>query len=82
VSLGQPEKDDFEMRDEVAALYSAYGDDPELAFAIKMSMMEEEAKRMQIPDEPDVGSPNSVNLQFRLPDGSKLQRRFLTSHKI
>ena len=60
------------MRDEDAALYSEYGDDPELAFAIKMSMMEEEAKKMQVPDEPALGEPNSVNLQFRLPDGSKL----------
>ncbi len=33
------------MRDEDAALYSIYGDDPELALAIKMSMLEEEAKR-------------------------------------
>ena len=70
------------MHDEDAALYQEYGDDPELAFAIKMSMMEEEAKRTQVPDEPDIGTPNSVNLQFRLSDGSKLQRRFLTSHKI
>ncbi len=70
------------MHDEDAALYQAYGDDPELAFAIKMSMMEEEAKRSWVPDEPQEGAPNSVNLQFRLSDGSKLQRRFLTSNKI
>lgn len=66
---------DVNMRDEDAALYSAYGDDPELAFAIKMSMMEEEAKRLQVPDEPPEG-PGAVNLQLRLPDGTKLQRRF------
>jgi hypothetical protein len=36
------------MHEEDAALYSEYGDDPELAFAIKMSMMEEEAKRSQV----------------------------------
>jgi hypothetical protein len=30
--------------DSDAALYAEYGDDPELAYALKMSMMEEEAK--------------------------------------
>jgi hypothetical protein len=50
------------MRDEDAALYSQFGEDPELAFAIKMSMLEEEAKKVQIPDEPDQGAPFSVNL--------------------
>jgi hypothetical protein len=32
------------MKDEAAALFSVYGDDPELAFAIKMSMLDAEAK--------------------------------------
>ena len=45
VSLAQQNHQDVEMHDEDAALYQAYGDDPELAYAIKMSMMEEEAKR-------------------------------------
>jgi len=27
-------------------LYEEFGDDPELAYAMKLSMMEEEAKRM------------------------------------
>lgn len=40
------------LDEEAAALYTAYGDDPELAFAIKMSMLEEEAKNLVIPDEP------------------------------
>jgi hypothetical protein len=70
------------MREEDAALYTAYGDDPELAFAIKMSMMEEAAKNLIIPDEPAAGSDNSVTLQLRMPDGSKITRRFLTSHLI
>jgi UBX domain len=70
-------KDDFD-----AALYAQYGDDPELAFALKMSMMEEAAKQLTVPDEPPVGEPGSVNLQLRLPDGSRVQRRFLVTHKI
>jgi hypothetical protein len=77
VKLGEPEESsskDAEMAD--AALYGAYGDDPELAFAIKMSMMEEEAKKMIVQDEPDPSDPSSVSLQLRLPDGSRLQRRF------
>lgn len=34
------------------ALYGEYADDPELAYALKMSMMEEEAKQTAVPDEP------------------------------
>lgn len=41
------------MKDESDAMYAAYGEDPELAFAIKMSMLEEEAKKLVVPDEPD-----------------------------
>ncbi len=70
------DEDDVEMRDEAAALYSVYGDDPELAMAIKLSMLEEEAKQTIVPDEPYSGEPNTVTLQFRLPDNSKLVRRF------
>ena len=70
------------MEDEDAALYAAYGDDPELAFALKMSMMEEKAKALVVPDEPDVSTPGSVNIQLRMPDAQKIQRRFLISHKI
>ena len=62
VSLGSQAQQDVVMRDEDAALYSQYGDDPELAYAIKMSMLEEEAKRAQVPDEPPLGEPNSVTL--------------------
>lgn len=46
--------------EEDAALYSAYGDDPEMAFAIKMSMLEEEAKAMVVPDEPAPSDPQAV----------------------
>lgn len=70
------------LDDEAAALYTAYGDDPELAFAIKMSMMEEEAKRLTVPDEPAAGAEGSVTLQLRMPDGSKVTRRFLITNRI
>lgn len=40
------------LDEEAAALYTAYGDDPEMAFAIKMSMLEEELKNLVVPDEP------------------------------
>ncbi|TNV78717.1 hypothetical protein FGO68_gene7487 [Halteria grandinella] len=68
--------EDQAMKDETAALYSVYGDDPELAFAIKMSMLEEEAKRLVVPDEPAADAPGSVILQIRMPDGNRIQRRF------
>jgi hypothetical protein len=83
VSLAAPpQDDDADMKDEAAALYQAYKDDPELAFAIKMSMMEEEAKKLVVPEEPDANAPDSVNIQLRMPDGSKLQRRFSTGNKV
>jgi hypothetical protein len=60
------------MKDETAALYSVYGDDPELAFAIKMSMLEEEAKRLLVPEEPAADAPGAVILQIRMPDGNRI----------
>lgn len=36
----------------MGALYSEFGEDPELAYALKLSMMEEEANSLQVPDEP------------------------------
>ncbi len=74
MSLGSTSstKDVVMQDDEMASLYAAYGDDPELAFALKMSMLEEEAKKLVVPEEPGVGTPGSVNIQLRMPDGSKL----------
>ena len=46
------------------------------------SMKMDEAAKIQIPDEPDASAENVVNLQLRLPDGSKIARRFLRSHTI
>lgn len=33
-------------------LYGDFAEDPELAYAMKLSMMEEEAKSLVVPDEP------------------------------
>ena len=71
------------MNETDAIMYAAYADDPELAMAIKMSMLEEEAKKMVVPDEPakDADPSTVVTLQLRLSDGSKLQRAFNHSDK-
>jgi uncharacterized protein YlaN (UPF0358 family) len=53
----------------MASLYAAYGDDPELAFALKMSMMEEEAKKLVVPEEPEIAALGAVNIKLRMPDG-------------
>lgn len=33
-----------------------------------------------LPDEPNIGGDDVVNIAFRLPDGSRVMRRFLSSH--
>ena len=33
-----------------------------------------------LPDEPNIGDDDVVNIAFRLPDGSRVMRRFLSSH--
>ena len=49
------------MADESEAfMYDGFGDDPELAYALKLSMMEEEAKKMVVPDEPDASADPST----------------------
>ena len=35
-----------------ANMYADFNEDPELAYALKLSMMEEEAKSLLVPDEP------------------------------
>jgi hypothetical protein len=48
-------------------------------------MMEEASKQIVVPDEPtgDAIDPNTVvNLQLRMPDGSKVQRRFFCDNKV
>lgn len=36
----------------------------------------------KVPEEPDASNPNSVHVVFKLPCGSRLDRRFLTSHTL
>lgn len=47
-----------------------------------MSMQSEAVAQLVIPDEPDASAEGVVNIQLRMPDGSKLQRRFLKSHTL
>ncbi|KAF7286828.1 hypothetical protein GWI33_003885 [Rhynchophorus ferrugineus] len=36
----------------------------------------------KVPPEPDVGHPDAVHVVFKLPSGSRLERRFLKSHSL
>jgi hypothetical protein len=45
-------------------------------------MQSEAVAQLVIPDEPDASAEGVVNIQLRMPDGSKLQRRFLKSHTL
>lgn len=65
-------------------MYADFGDDPELAYALKLSMIEEEAKRITISEEPTDKDDQSqvTNIQLRLPDGQKLMRKFFYHNKI
>lgn len=65
-------------------MYADFGDDPELAYALKLSMLEEEVKKMTIPDEPkDTDDQSSVStIQLRFPDGQKLIRKFFQSNTV
>jgi hypothetical protein len=58
-------------------LAAEYGDDPEMILGIIESMKMDEVQKINVPVEPDAGAEGVVNLQLRLPDGSKLTRRFL-----
>lgn len=64
--------------------YENYNDDPELAYALKMSMMEEESKQTLIPEEPtDSDDPATVvNVQLRMPDGNRLTRKFFEHNQL
>ena len=59
-------------------------EDPELAWALKMSMEEQakEAVQRSVPEEPSEEEPSAVTVCLRLIDGSKAERRFLKSHTI
>ena len=72
------------MSEAEKALYEQFSDDPELAYAMKLSMMEEEASRIVVPEEPSNETDPSqvVNILFRLPDGKKFQRKFSVDNKV
>ena len=61
-----------------------YGDDPEMIQGIMMSMQTSEIESLHVPDEPPADSDPATfsTIQMRMPDGSKLQRRFLKTDKI
>lgn len=65
-------------------LAAEYGDDPEMISGIIMSMQSSEIESLSVPEEPTASEDpaNVVNLQLRMPDGSKLTRKFLRSHKL
>lgn len=63
-------------------LAAEYGDDPEMIQGIMMSMQATEASSLDLPDEPAEGSDNCVNISLRMPDGSRISRRFLKSNNL
>ena len=64
------------------ALELEYGNDPEMLQVMMLSMQANEVAQLEVPEEPAEGADNVVNLQLRMPDGSKLQRRFLRSNNL
>lgn len=72
------------MTDEEMAMMAGYQDDPELGAVLLQSMRDAEAASITVPEEPPTSTdPESMTtLQIRLPDGSKLLRRFLRSHTV
>ena len=65
-------------------LAAEYGDDPEMIEGIMMSMQANEMDSVTVPDEPsaDTDPAQVVDMQLRMPDGSKLQRKFLRSNTL
>lgn len=63
-------------------LAAEYGDDPEMIAGIIESMKMDQVSKLEVPVEPSSDAEGVVNLQLRLPDGSKLTRRFLRSNTI
>ena len=78
------QQQDVQMSESDAFMYQGFEDDPELAMALKMSMMEEEASKVKVPDEPkDTDDATQVvTIQFRFSDGSKLMRKFFNYNTI
>ena len=47
----------------------------------RMKEKQERAK-MQLPEEPEDGSPSVINIAFKLPSGERIKRRFLDTSKV
>jgi hypothetical protein len=65
-------------------LAAEYGDDPEMIQGIILSMQTNEIESVSVPDEPPAGTDAAlvVDIQLRMPDGSKLQRKFLRTNTL
>ncbi|CAI5993108.1 unnamed protein product [Closterium sp. NIES-64] len=59
-------------------LHAAQGEQAQQG-ALARGAAEEE---VELPEEPAVGTPASCRIAIRCPDGSRLQRRFLSSHSL
>ena len=86
MSLGGPAPTDgVDQQSELyKTLAAEYGDDPEMIQGIIMSMQASELDQLTVPDEPgaDADPAQVVNIQLRMPDGTKLVRKFLRSNTI
>ena len=72
-----------EMTEEEKNLYLMYSEDPELAMAMSLSLQQTQASELEVPEEPAEDCHEEFcTIQFRLPDASKLQRRFLMANKV
>jgi len=39
-------------------------------------------RKLRIPEEPENSDPNSIRVLIKLPNGKRLERRFLKSHSL
>ncbi|CAI6000189.1 unnamed protein product [Closterium sp. NIES-64] len=60
------------------ALHAAQGEQAQQGTLARGAAEEE----VELPEEPAVGTPASCRIAIRCPDGSRLQRRFLSSHSL
>ena len=82
---GQPKSAGVDTNSELyKTLAAEYGDDPEMIQGIIMSMQSSEIENLTVPDEPAASEDpaNVVNIQLRMPDGSRLTRKFLRSNTL
>ena len=81
--LGEEEKPSVDTQSELYQILAAeYGDDPEMIQGIMMSMQATETSNLEVPDEPAADTEGACTISLRMPDGSKIQRRFLKTHTL